>query len=174
VQFRIPHATEYFNALDLNLTREKVQPSILRPFIEEIDMLYREEVFIEESNDCHVVAQLCLNAHQLLLATSRLVLSGHPVTIFPLARTALESACYAYLISQDRLLGQVWLGRHDSEQAGKKCKQAFGKAVASAAKHLKANSDENLGEAVSTLYQALIDCSGLLSPDTSIGGKSIH
>ena len=157
MKFNIPLATQYFSALDLNLAREKTQPSVFRAFIEDIDKLYREEVFIEESSDCHVVAQLCLNSHQLLLASSRQVLSGHPTTVFPLARTALESACYAYLISENREFGPVWLERHNSEQAGKKCRKAFGTAVADAATALGTHCDEGVGKAVSSLYQALID-----------------
>lgn len=47
-----------------------------------------------------VVAMLSLNAFMIYLAGVRVAMSGHVVAVFPVLRTALESACYAYLIAR--------------------------------------------------------------------------
>lgn len=154
--FKIPPMTDYFQLLDENLVQAQSEISMLYPLIEEIDRFYRHEVFVDVEGGNSFAAQLCLNAHLLLLAMARQALSGHPASVFPLGRTALESACYAFLIRVDDRLGDVWLNRHESEQHQKECRKEFGQAVSETAKILNRDVDE-LGSMVTELYQQLID-----------------
>ena len=68
---------------------------------------------------------LFLNAYQMFLGASRMALSGHPAAVFPLARTALESASYGYLMEQQPILCEIWSNRHRSEVDKKACRNAF-------------------------------------------------
>jgi hypothetical protein len=68
---------------------------------------------------------LFLNAYQLFLAGARMALSGHPAAIFPLMRTALESAGYGFLLVRQPALSEIWSNRHRSESAKKDCRKAF-------------------------------------------------
>lgn len=68
---------------------------------------------------------LFLNAYQLFLAGARIALSGHPAAIFPLMRTALESASYGFLLEQQPALSETWRNRHRSDADKKACRKAF-------------------------------------------------
>src|SRR5258708_10058835 len=68
---------------------------------------------------------LFLNAYQLFLAGARIALSGHPAAIFPLMRTALESASYGFLLEQQPALSEIWSNRHRSEADKKACRKTF-------------------------------------------------
>jgi hypothetical protein len=61
-----------------------------------------------------IAVLLFLNAYQLFLSGSRVALSGHPAAVFPLVRTALESACYGFLLEQQPALTETWINRHRS------------------------------------------------------------
>jgi hypothetical protein len=62
-----------------------------------------------------------------------MALSGHAAATFPLFRTAMEAACYAYLMKDNEDLEKVWLDRHTSPEALKKSRKAFTSAVKEAA-----------------------------------------
>jgi hypothetical protein len=68
---------------------------------------------------------LFFNAYQLFLAGACMALSGHPAAIFPLMRTALESASYGFLLEQDPALSEIWGNRHRSEVDKKACRKTF-------------------------------------------------
>jgi hypothetical protein len=68
---------------------------------------------------------LFLNAYQLFLAGARVALSGHPAAVFPLMRTALESASYGFLLQQQPELSAIWSNRHRTEADKKACRKAF-------------------------------------------------
>lgn len=155
MSFNIPPMEDYFRDQDETFAQARAGHSSLLPLINEIDAFYREEVFVSVENAKPLAVQLCLNAHLLLLATARQALSGHPNSVFPLGRTALESACYAYLIMFDESLGDVWLRRDESPQHMKDCRGKFGQAVSDVAKHLSKDVAW-LGKLVSDLYQSLI------------------
>lgn len=156
MSFNIPPMEDYFRALDETFAQARSGHSLLLPMINEIDAFYRQEVFVRVENANPLAVQLCLNAHLLLLATARQALSGHPNSVFPLGRTALESACYAYLIMTDESLGDVWLRRDESPQHMKDCRGKFGQAVSEVAKHISQDV-ASLGKLVSDLYQNLIN-----------------
>ncbi|EMK3529561.1 hypothetical protein V8099_003778 [Pseudomonas aeruginosa] len=66
-----------------------------------------------------------MNAYQLFLAGLRMALSGHCAAVFPLLRTALESAAYASLMTHKPELQKVWTRRHQGEDEKRACRNAF-------------------------------------------------
>lgn len=102
---------------------------------------------------------VAMNSFMLFLAGARTALSGHQAAIFPILRTALEAACYSYLMSEDENLERVWLNRHDSPEALRACRRTFGKAVSHTAKALN-EIQTGSGEIVTEAYDAAIDFGG--------------
>lgn len=78
-------------------------------------------------------AMLSMNAFMLYMSAVRVSLSGHVAATFPLFRTALESACYAYVIGEDRSLETVWVDRHRGDEQRKLCRRKLSTAVSDAA-----------------------------------------
>ncbi len=68
---------------------------------------------------------LFLNAYQLFLAGARMALSGHPAAVFPLMRSALESASHGFLLEQQPALAEIWSNRHRSEADKRACRNTF-------------------------------------------------
>ena len=62
-----------------------------------------------------IPAVLSTNAFILFLSGIRTAMTGHASAIFPILRTALESACYAFVMVQDSSTEQIWIDRHKDE-----------------------------------------------------------
>ncbi|MFG6667087.1 hypothetical protein ACGK9R_08250 [Halomonas sp. HNIBRBA4712] len=92
--------------------------------LREYDTYFREGLW-RQYQPSAVPLMLCMNAYQLFLASSRMALSGHCAAVFPLLRTALESAAYASLMTQKPELQEVWTRRHHGEAEKKACRKAF-------------------------------------------------
>ncbi|MEA9605995.1 hypothetical protein QY702_05900 [Xanthomonas campestris pv. plantaginis] len=92
--------------------------------LREYDTYFREGLWRQYQPPA-VPLVLCMNAYQLFLASSRMALSGHCAAVFPLLRTALESAAYASLIMHKPELQDVWTRRHQGEAEKKACRKAF-------------------------------------------------
>lgn len=88
------------------------------------DRYFRESLWNNQEPDT-VPLVLWLNAYQLFLASVRIALSGHPAAVFPVLRTALESAAYGSLMKKRPELQDVWIKRHGSAAENKACKNAF-------------------------------------------------
>lgn len=99
---------------------------------------------------------LSANAFMVWTSGVRMAMSGHETAIYPLFRTALESACYALLISDRPELENVWSDRGKGETERKASRRAFGGAVAEVVKLLDAR-ESGLGGFISQLYEASID-----------------
>ncbi|PTQ63519.1 hypothetical protein C8J45_10592 [Sphingomonas sp. PP-CE-3G-477] len=99
---------------------------------------------------------LSTNAFMIWTSGVRMALSGHETAIYPLFRTALESACYALLISLDPALESIWSDRDKGDVERKASRKAFGGAVADVVKHLEAEQS-GLGDFISSLYETSID-----------------
>lgn len=82
--------------------------------LREYDTYFREGLWRQHQPPA-VPLVLCMNAYQLFLAGSRMALSGHCAAVFPLLRTALESAAYASLMTRKPELQEVWTHRHQGE-----------------------------------------------------------
>lgn len=72
---------------------------------------------------------LALHSHSLFLSAIRLARSGHSAAVYPLLRTAFESATYALLFTRDEDLAEKWKNRHVSEDHFRQSKTAFTPAM---------------------------------------------
>lgn len=99
---------------------------------------------------------LSTNAFMIWTSGVRVAMSGHESAIYPLFRTALESACYALLISLKPELEAVWSDRDKGDAERKASRKAFGGTVADVVKHLEV-MQAGLGTFISSLYEASID-----------------
>lgn len=97
---------------------------------------------------------LSMNACMMFLAGTRMALSGHSVAVFPLLRTALESASYAVLIHRKPELSDVWSKRHESDDHRKECRKNF--TFERGAKYLKDISPD-LYDLAQQAYEGSID-----------------
>ena len=68
---------------------------------------------------------LLINAYQMFPAGVRTALGGHTAAVFPLLRTALESAAYGALIAAKPELSSIWTNRHHDDEAKKACRNTF-------------------------------------------------
>lgn len=68
---------------------------------------------------------LAMNACMMFLGGVRMALSGHSAAVFPILRTALESASYAVIIQREPELGDVWSNRHESATHRRECRNKF-------------------------------------------------
>ena len=99
---------------------------------------------------------LCMQVHLLFKAAVRVAISGHYAAMFPIVRTCLEAACYAYRMIQDDSLCGVWADRHLGEMQLAACRKSFGSAVKDAAKDVEERAP-SVGVWVEDLYQGAID-----------------
>lgn len=86
-------------------------------------VLFEEHVFAKQGDWSISPCLLAMHASMTYLASLRVAFSGHAAAAFPLFRTALESACYAFLTSEDDELARTWLDRNGSEKALKLCRR---------------------------------------------------
>jgi hypothetical protein len=92
--------------------------------LREYDIHFRTRLWSAGAPDAMPVV-LFVNAYQLFLAGVRTALSGHSAAVFPLLRTALESAAYGGLIAAKPELTTVWTDRHRDDSARNACRNAF-------------------------------------------------
>lgn len=106
-----------------------------------------------------IAAMLSMNSFMTYLAGVRVAMSGHVVAVFPVLRTSLESACYAYLINKNRKLESVWTDRHKGDAERKACRVAFTGAVAEVAKSVE-RAQPGGGYWLREAYDTAIDFGG--------------
>lgn len=104
-----------------------------------------------------VMHALRINARFMLLTAYRIGLTGHAASVYPTLRTALENACYAFLMSQDESLSDVWMKRSLSVAHAKAFKIAFNKAIADARNLIDKLHPNNLGTWMYELYKASME-----------------
>ena len=102
-----------------------------------------------------------VHAHSLYLAACDLARSGHFSAMFPLMRTAMESAVYGYLFNTEEGLIDKWRNRHVTPECFNESKQAFTRAMTrfrtSIQKHDQHSGDTPYTELLMSLYDAAID-----------------
>lgn len=103
---------------------------------------------------------LSMNAFLMWLAGVRTAMTSHVVAAFPVLRTALESACYGYLIAKTPSLGDTWSNRHRDEAARKACRAAFTGAVGLVAKEFDQLQPPDGGAWILEAYETAIDFGG--------------
>jgi len=116
-------------------------------------------LWTQESPMKPVPMMSAMNAFMLLLASFRVALSGHPAAVFPLVRTSLEAACYAFLMNSDPELEQIWLDRHRDVEGLAKCRKAFTPAVKNTSAAINQIQDGS-GDFIRQMYEAAIDFGG--------------
>lgn len=144
----------YLKATSENIDDHFNQPPDLMHLVNQMDEIFQNEIFAHEYNVSVFAGVLAMNSYTLLLSAVRQALSGHIVTIFPLVRTALESACYAYLIAHDEEVERIWLNRNKSKNALEKCRKNL--TVQKAKAQLMSLSPD-MANLVKQLYDESID-----------------
>lgn len=117
--------SSYLNVtLENHVNHAKKEPDLMW-MTHEMDRFFHQEVFIQKYDANAVTIVLATNSYMLLSNAVSQALSGHQVAVLPVARTALESACYAYLTSSDNKMCEIWLNRDKSKTARDNCRKAF-------------------------------------------------
>ncbi|WP_439820608.1 hypothetical protein ACSPX5_27225 [Pseudomonas sp. HLG18] len=102
-----------------------------------------------------------VHAHSLFVAAYDLARAGHFSALFPLFRTAMESAIYGYLFNREEGLVEKWRNRHTSDADFNTSKQAFTAAIKRFRGYIQehdANSNDTPYEQhIFSLYDAAID-----------------
>jgi hypothetical protein len=148
--------SDYFDAAD-ETTRELLAEE--GPWMSALTMAHdvlARSLWAGEPNIRPAPAALSFNAFTVWLAALRTAFSGHEAAVYPLLRTALESACYAFLMIEDSDLDAVWLSRHEGKKQRAACRRAFTPAAALTAKALGARN-ETYGELTTEAYERVID-----------------
>lgn len=104
-----------------------------------------------------VMHALRINSRFMLMTGFRIGLTGHAAGVYPTLRTALENACYAFLMSQDESLSDVWMKRSLSVDHTKAFKKAFKQPIADARDLIDKLHPNNLGTWMYELYQASME-----------------
>lgn len=160
MEFRLEHEFHAYIDSGNETTAELLESgSSLVAAIQEFYAFFRDDLWAGEIDMSPTQAFLSMNAFMLYMSAIRMALTGHQVATFPLFRTALESACYAYLISQDASLEAVWNDRHKSSEAMKQCRRRFTSAVSIAAEAIENSPHGQKGHAewIDAAYQSAID-----------------
>lgn len=132
---------------------ELEQPQLMY-LIHQMEKIFHQEIFEHDFDISSTACFLAMNSYMMLMSAVRQALSGHAVSVFPIARVALESASYAYLCANDETIEKVWLNRHRSKGALEKCCKTF--TIRKAVAQLKSISPE-MAEFVMSNYDASID-----------------
>jgi hypothetical protein len=128
----------------------------LMPLVTEYYEFFATKLWSEGQTVPEVPMFLSTNAFMIWTSGVRMAMSGHETAVYPLFRTALESAVYALLITLKPELEAIWSDRDKGEAERKASRRAFGGAVAEVVKHLEAEQ-AGMGEFVGALYETSID-----------------
>lgn len=153
MKFNAGPLSDYLSATLKVATEHSENPPQLMFMVRQMDQIFHHEIFSHEFEANPTVGLLAMNAYVTLLSAVRQALSGHVVSTFPIARAALESACYA-LLARDEIKAKIWADRHISEAALKACRRTF--TAHKASDELKEISPE-MAEFVMAHYEASID-----------------
>lgn len=129
-------------------------PPVTFQLVKDVDQLIREVWSAPIEADA-IPSFLSMNAYYYFMASVRMALAGHVASIFPLTRAALESACYAFLMTRDKSLVSVWADREKGEVERKACRKAFSSAVSDATRRLRMVQVE-AADFIRDLYDASI------------------
>lgn len=121
--------------------------------LREYETYFREGLWLQHQLPALPLV-LCINAYQLFLAGLRMALSGHCAAVFPLLRTALESAAFASLMTHKPEFQEVWTHRHQGKDENKACRKAF--TFEKAIKLLKERAPD-IHELAAQAYEGAID-----------------
>jgi len=156
VRFELKKSLEdYFEAGDSN-TKEFLADKVFVAAVNRTYEFFASELFVKGNGLKAAASVLALNSFMLWMASLRMALTGHAAASFPLFRTALESACYGYLIQKDEAKERLWLARHSSEKDTAACRGAFTPAVREVAKAIN-TVQPGSGDIILQIYENAID-----------------
>jgi hypothetical protein len=125
VKIEIDTLSNYLKAtIENHVHHTKEEPNLMG-MIHEMDRIFHQEIFAKEYDANAATILLAMNSYMMLSNAVLQALSGHQVAVFPVARAALESACYAYLTSSDKKMSEIWFNRGKSKTATDNCRKAF-------------------------------------------------
>lgn len=125
MKIEIDTLTNYLKATIENQVHHAKEEPDLMGMIHEMDRIFHQEIFAQEYDANAATMLLAMNSYMMLSNAVLQALSGHQVAVFPVARAALESACYAYLTSSDKKMSEIWFNRGKSKTATDNCRKAF-------------------------------------------------
>lgn len=147
---------DYLDKTDAITAALREENSPILQTLHGFDDYFRKTLWRDASGVGPMAMVLSMNAYMLFLAGVRVAMTGHVTACFPVLRTALESACYGFLIAKDPDLSAVWSDRHKDADSKKVCRKAFGSAVTDVAK-LVEREQPGGGQWLSDAYDAAID-----------------
>ena len=136
----------------LNLHKNVDALNILRA----VHDYFTDSLWTDIAGEPPAACMLGFNAFTLFCGCARLALTGHANAVYPVLRTALESACYAFLVAKDEAIMTAWINREKDEMAKASCRKALRNAVGAVAARLD-DLQTGSGRCVSALYEASID-----------------
>jgi hypothetical protein len=128
------------------------------PLIRSIKSYYKffsQTLWADTTGLSPVAGFVSMNAFMCFLSGVRIAMTGHANAIHPLLRTALESACYAFLMVDDPKLEEVWINRDNNRAARQLCRNKFSGAVSDAAKKIN-KIQPGSGDAIAEAYDIAI------------------
>lgn len=147
---------DYFNTTDSITAALREENSPILQTLHRFDGYFRKTLWRDAGGVGPTAMVLSMNAYLLFLAGVRVAMTGHVTACFPVLRTALESACYGFLIAKNPDLSAVWTDRHQNADSKKACRKAFGGAVADVAKLIE-HEQPGGGKWLADAYDAAID-----------------
>jgi hypothetical protein len=114
----------YLAAADETTAEHLASDGRLIAVLWEYDEYFRNRLWLRTGTE-PISLVLFMNAYQMFLAGVRTALSGHTAAVFPLLRTAPESAAYGGLIAAKPELSSIWTDRHQNDEAKKACRATF-------------------------------------------------
>lgn len=126
-------------------------------FIDELDSAFRGLVTGKTYGSSLVCSFLGINAHASFLAAASTAIRGQAPATFAVLRSCVESAAYAFLVSQDKSDGDLWLARHQRPDE-MRAKFTVNRAVQ------KLSSDPELAAKLKETYQWMIEFGGHPNP----------
>lgn len=123
--------------------------------LEVIDLCMREVIEYGTKIKPTLAGILLLNAHASFRAAIHLALTGQVPPVYMALRGALESAMYAALMVSEPKLADIWTARHQSDEARRRCKNAFGTGECRRA--LTKLQNKMFADMVEERYSATID-----------------
>lgn len=144
----------YISATEKCFNEHVAEPAELMPLVVETDDFLRREFFENHNQKSTLPSILAANSYALWMNSVRQVLSGHVAAVHPVSRSAIESACFALIMTNDPTTEPIWLKRHESKTAREKCRKTY--TFAESKRLLRSKSTELAGY-VEHIYDAAID-----------------
>ncbi len=159
MKFQIRQTLSDYIYLGNEITSEVIDSQIpLVRAIGEYHEFFSKTLFEGDSEISGTRALLAMHAVMIYTAAIRLSLSGHAAATYPLFRTALEAACYVFVMGLNPKLEAVWADRHLNSKTGQECRRMFSAAVKDAAKGIEARQPGSGHEEwINNCYQGAID-----------------